>query len=183
MRKVEIIEKLEITGISSTGKAVGRKDDLVIFVNQGAPGDVIDVKIVGKEKKFLIGSPVFFHEKSPDRTDPFCEHFGVCGGCTWQHLNYPAPLKFKADHFRENLKKISKMELPEAEPIMGSAETDHYRNKLEYTFSNKRWLTQEEIQTDGLINKNALGFHIPRMFDKILDINQCHLQPDPSNEI
>ena len=183
MRKVEVIEKLEITGISSTGKAVGRKDDLVIFVNQGAPGDVIDVKIVGNEKKFLIGSPVFFHEKSPDRTAPFCEHFGVCGGCKWQHLNYPAQLKFKAKHVRENLKKISKMELPEAEPIMGSAETDHYRNKLEYTFSNKRWLTQEEIQTDGSINKNALGFHIPRMFDKILDINQCHLQPNPSNEI
>ena len=183
MRKVEIIEKLEITGISSTGKAVGRKDDLVIFVNQGAPGDVIDVKIVGKEKKILIGSPVFFHKKSPDRTDPFCEHFGGCGGCKWQHLNYPAQLTFKAEHVRENLKKISKMELPEAEPIMGSAETDHYRNKLEYTFSNKRWLTQEEIQTDGSINKNALGFHIPRMFDKILDINQCHLQPNPSNEI
>lgn len=183
MRKVEVIEKLEITGISSTGKAVGRKDDLVIFVNQGAPGDVIDVKIVGNEKKFLIGSPVFFHEKSPDRTAPFCEHFGVCGGCKWQHLNYPAQLKFKAEHIKENLKKISKMELPEAEPIMGSVETDHYRNKLEYTFSNKRWLTQEEIQTDGLINKNALGFHIPRMFDKILDINQCHLQPNPSNEI
>ena len=183
MRRGEIIEKMKITSISSNGKAVGRKNNLVIFVNQGAPGDIIDVKIIGREKKFLIGSPIFFYEKSSDRTEPFCEHFGVCGGCKWQHLNYSAQLKFKSQHAKENLRKISKMELPEAEPIMGSAETEHYRNKLEYTFSNNRWLNQEEIQTEELINKNALGFHIPRMFDKILDINQCHLQPNPSNEI
>ena len=183
MQKVEIIEKMEITGFSSTGKAVGRKNDLVIFVNQGAPGDFIDVKIIGREKKYLIGYPVFFHKKSIDRTAPICEHFGICGGCKWQHLNYPAQLRFKAQQVRENLRKISKMKLPEAEPIVGSVEKYNYRNKLEYTFSNKKWLTPEEIQTKGLINKNALGFHIPKKFDKILDINHCHLQPNPSNEI
>ena len=183
MRKVEIIKEMEITGISSTGKAVGRKDGQVIFVDQGAPGDFIDVKIIGREKKYLIGHPIFFHKKSIDRTAPLCEHFGVCGGCKWQHLNYPAQLRFKAQQVRENLRKISKMKLPKAEPILGSAETDHYRNKLEYTFSNKKWLTREEIEKKGPINKNALGFHIPKMFDKILDINHCHLQPNPSNEI
>ena len=130
MRKVEIIQEMEITGISSTGKAVGRKDGQVIFVNQGAPGDFIDVKIIGREKKYLIGHPIFFHKKSIDRTAPLCEHFGVCGGCKWQHLNYPAQLRFKAQQVRENLRKISKMKLPEAEPILGSVETDHYRNKL-----------------------------------------------------
>ena len=183
MKKVEHVEHLEITGISADGKGVGRKDNLVIFVNQSAPGDILDVKIIGKDKKFLIGTPQFFHKKSPNRIIPFCEHFGICGGCKWQHIDYQSQLKYKEEHVNANLKKLSNMPIPDSEPILGSVKTDHYRNKLEYTFSNKRWLTTEELASEIPPSGNAVGFHIPKMFDKILDIEQCHLQPEPSNQI
>ena len=183
MKKVEHVEHLEITGISADGKGVGRKDNLVIFVNQSAHGDILDVKIIGKDKKFLIGTPQFFHKKSPNRIIPFCEHFGICGGCKWQHIYYQSQLKYKEEHVNANLKKLSNMPIPDSEPILGSVKTDHYRNKLEYTFSNKRWLTTEELASEIPPSCNAVGFHIPKMFDKILDIEQCHLQPEPSNQI
>lgn len=163
--------------------AVGRLDNLVIFVKGGAPGDVADVKIVGRQKKFLIGEILQLHEQSELRTAPTCQHFGVCGGCKWQHLQYEAQLKHKEKHVRNNLEKISGLSLPEFSPIMASKDQFFYRNKLEYTFSNKRWLTKEEITEDHIASKNALGFHIPKMFDKILDIEKCHLQADPSNHI
>jgi 23S rRNA (uracil1939-C5)-methyltransferase len=182
-KRHEPITSLSITGISADGKAVGRKDGLVVFVQGGAPGDVVDVDIVGKDKKFLIGRPSHFHKKSSDRTEPFCEHFGVCGGCKWQHITYDAQLRHKHQHVATNLQKLSGLDLPEMDPILGSNETSLYRNKLEYTFSNNRWLTQEEIGSGEVVSKNALGFHIPKMFDKILDIHECHLQPAPSNAI
>ncbi|MDH5608063.1 MAG: 23S rRNA (uracil(1939)-C(5))-methyltransferase RlmD, partial [Cyclobacteriaceae bacterium] len=149
----------------------------------GAPGDVVDVKITGKDKKFLIGTPIHFHTSSPERVTPFCEHFGTCGGCKWQHISYEAQLHHKQEHVAENLRKLSGIDLPEMAPIMGSEKTVHYRNKLEYTFSNKRWMTREEISSERVLSRNALGFHIPRMFDKILDIQECHLQAAPSNAI
>lgn len=183
MKLSKVIEKLEITGISSDGKSVGRHEKRVIFVNNGAPGDIVDVRIVGKQKKFLIGEIEHFHQKSADRTEPFCEHFGTCGGCKWQHIQYDAQLRHKQDHVAHNLAKISKTTLPELLPIKGSANTTYYRNKLEYTFSNMRWLTREEIDESEDLSRNALGFHIPRRFDKILDINHCWLQEDPSNDI
>ena len=179
----KIIEKLEITGISAEGKGVGRKDNLVIFVNESAPGDVMDVQVTGKEKKFLLAKPLNLHTPSPDRDTPFCKHFGTCGGCKWQHMSYEAQLRHKQDHVADNLRKISGVSLPKINAILGSVNTTFYRNKLEYTFSNSRWLTTEEIQTGNAFSRNAVGFHIPKMFDKILDIDQCYLQTASSNQI
>jgi len=183
MKYGKVIEKLEITGVSADGKSVGRHDKKVVFVKQGAPGDVVDVKIVGKQKKFFEAEIIDFHQKSEDRVEPFCEHFGLCGGCKWQHINYDAQLRHKQEHVAHNLQKISKTELPDLNPIKGSANTTYYRNKLEFTFSNMRWLTREEIDCNDELSRNALGFHIPKRFDKILEINHCWLQRDPSNAI
>ncbi len=183
MKTSKVIEKLEITGVSAEGKSIARHDNRVIFIKNGAPGDVVDIKIVGKRKKFFEGEIINFHKKSTDRIEPFCEHFGTCGGCKWQHITYESQLRHKSDHVASNLRKISKTELPEINPIMGSTETTYYRNKLEYTFSNKRWLTKEEIESGEDLSRSALGFHIPKRFDKILDINHCWLQRDPSNNI
>ena len=183
MKTSKVIEKLEITGVSAEGKSIARHDNRVIFIKNGAPGDVVDIKIVGKRKKFFEGEIINFHEKSTDRIEPFCEHFGTCGGCKWQHITYESQLRHKSDHVASNLRKISKTELPEINPIVGSKETTYYRNKLEYTFSNKRWLTSEEIESGEDLSRSALGFHIPKRFDKILDINHCWLQRDPSNNI
>ncbi len=183
MKKGQVLEKLRIKGISSDGKAVGRKNKLVVFVKGAAPGDEVDVRITGKDKKFLVGKPIHFHVKSEDRVEPFCEHFGTCGGCKWQHISYDAQLKHKHDHVAENLRKLSGMDLPEFSPILGSKATTFYRNKLEYTFSNNRWLTSMEIKSGKALSRNGLGFHIPKMFDKILDIRECHLQHAPSNAI
>lgn len=183
MKQSKVIEKLEITGISAEGKSVGKKDGKVYFIKEGAPGDIVDIRITGRHKKFFEGTIISFHQKSDKRTTPFCEHFGTCGGCKWQHINYADQTKLKEDHVADNLRKISKLALPTIMPIIGSQETQYYRNKLEYTFSNNRWLTQEDIATGGEFSRNALGFHIPKRFDKILDIEKCWLQADPSNDI
>ena len=177
------IENLEIVGISSDGRSVGRKDGIVVFVQGGAPGDIVDVDIIGKEKKLLVGRITRFHQQSADRQEPFCQHFGTCGGCKWQHISYEAQLRHKESHVLENLRKLSGLELPVAHPIMGSPSSTYYRNKLEFTFSDNRWLTKEEIAEGTELSRNALGFHIPRMFDKILNIEECFLQNDLSNQI
>lgn len=183
MNPSKVIEKLVIDGISADGKSVGRHDKRVYFVKNGAPGDIVDIRVIGKQKKFFEGEIIHYHTKSADRTESFCEHFGTCGGCKWQHIQYDAQLRHKQDHVAQNLKKIGKTELPELQPILGSTNTTYYRNKLEYTFSDMRWLTREEIDKGEELSRNALGFHIPRRFDKILDINHCWLQASPSNEI
>ena len=183
MKKGAIIENLEITSISSEGKGVGRVDGQVVFVKETVPGDIIVAKILGKKKKVLQARPVEFKSYSKDRSEPFCEHFGLCGGCKWQHMGYDSQLKFKQEHVSENLKKLSGLPLPEVSPILGSEKTTFYRNKLEYTFSNFRWLTKEEIDSEVEHVRTGLGFHIPGRFDKILDVNKCFLQEDPSNEI
>ncbi len=183
MRHSKVIEKLEIVGVSADGKSVGKQEGRVYFVTGGAPGDVVDIQVTGKKKKFFEGYILNFHTKSAARTEPFCEHFGTCGGCKWQHINYPAQIQFKQEHVGENLRKLSKMDLPAMQSIIGSEETTFYRNKLEFTFSNNRWVTREEIDSGEELDRNALGFHIPKRFDKILDINKCWLQADPSNEI
>jgi len=183
MKYGDIVENLEITGISSEGKSIGRHDGLVVFVKDGVPGDVADVMITHKRRRFVEGQVHKLHTTSSNRSEPFCEHFGTCGGCKWQHLSYEAQLTYKQDHVAENLTKISGLELPQIQTIIASDKTTHYRNKLEYTFSNKRWLTKEEIGSDSVLERNACGFHIPKRFDKILDITTCHLQADPSNEI
>ena len=177
-----LLEKVRITDIGSEGNAVARVNNLVVFVPMLIPGDIADIKIIKKRKKYLEGIPVRFHEYSKDRIKPVCEHFGVCGGCKWQHLPYNLQLKFKEKQVKDNLTRIGKTELPEISPIIGSDDEYLYRNKLEYTFSNRRWLTHEEIISgQEFKNENALGFHIPGIFDKVLNISQCYLQPEPSN--
>lgn len=183
MKKGSTVEELEITGISSEGKGVGRVNGQVVFVKETAPGDVVKVKIVGKKKKFLEAYVEDFVSKSSERVEPFCEHFGLCGGCKWQHMSYEAQLKYKQQHVEENLRKLSGLDLPEVMPILGSSRTSFYRNKLEFTFSNFRWLIKEEIASGEDVTRTGLGFHIPKQFNKIIDINKCHLQDDPSNEI
>lgn len=178
------MEKVRITDIGAEGNALARVDNLVVFVPMLIPGDVVDIKVIKKRKKYLEGRVVKFHEYSPDRIEPLCIHFGVCGGCKWQHLPYNLQLQFKEKQVRDNLTRIGKVELPEIKPIIGSSAIYMYRNKLEYTFSNKRWLTNEEVVSDNKFEKeDALGFHIPGLFDKVLDIRECHLQPEPSNSI
>jgi 23S rRNA (uracil1939-C5)-methyltransferase len=178
-----IIEELEIEKIASEGKALGYYKDKVVFVAGTAPGDIIDVRVHKKKKSFLEGSAIKFHKKSDLRIEPFCSHYGVCGGCKWQHLSYKDQLGFKSEQVKDALERIAKVDLPEIKPILGSENTTFYRNKMEYTFSNNRWLTSEEIATGEEFESDALGFHIPKRFDKIVQIEKCYLQADPSNAI
>ena len=183
-KELPLLENVKITDIGAEGNALARVDNLVVFVPMLIPGDIVDIRVIKKRKKYLEGRVVKFHEYSSDRIKPRCIHFGVCGGCKWQHLPYELQLQFKEKQVRDNLTRIGKIELPEISPIIGSSEIYMYRNKLEYTFSDKRWLTDEEVVSDIKFEKeDALGFHIPGLFDKVLDITECHLQPEPSNSI
>ncbi|MFD2247188.1 23S rRNA (uracil(1939)-C(5))-methyltransferase RlmD [Pontibacter ruber] len=165
------------------GKCLARHNNMVIFVAGVAPGDVVDLQIKRKKKSFMEAEPVRFREFSELRVEPFCEHFGVCGGCKWQHIGYDTQLHYKQKQVKDNLERIGKVPLPEFDPILGSSPTSFYRNKLEFTFSNYGWLTNEQIKSGEDFDRNALGFHIPGRFDKILDIKNCYLQPAPSNDI
>ena len=156
---------------------------MVIFTEYTAPGDVVDMRIHKTKKNFAEATVLKFHSYSSERQDTFCEHFGICGGCKLQHISYDNQLKYKARQVKDNFERIGKIALPEIKPILASAKQTYYRNKLEYTFSNKRWLTREEIDTTGNINRDSLGFHVPGLFDKVVDVNHCYLQPDPSNAI
>jgi 23S rRNA (uracil1939-C5)-methyltransferase len=179
-----LLEKVRITDIGAEGNAIARIDNQVVFVPMLIPGDLVDIRVKKKRRKYMEGTVVRFHEYSPDRIKPRCAHFGICGGCKWQHLPYDKQLLFKEKQVKDNLVRIGKVDIPETEPIIGSAEIFSYRNKLEYTFSDRRWLTREEMISDNdKINEDALGFHIPGLFDKVLDIRECHLQPEPSNAI
>jgi 23S rRNA (uracil1939-C5)-methyltransferase len=169
--------------MAAEGKCLARHENMVIFVKDVAPGDVVDLKITKKKKSFAEAIPVQFHAYSELRTAPFCEHFGVCGGCKWQHIGYDTQLFYKQKQVKDNLERIGKIGHKTLEPILGSAKTAYYRNKLEYTFSNNSWLTSEQIRSGASYGRDALGFHIPGRFDKILDIKHCYLQPDPSNNI
>ncbi len=183
-KELPVLENVRITDIGAEGNAVARVDNLVVFVPMLIPGDVVDLRVIRKRKKYLEGKVIRFREFSPDRIEARCRHFGVCGGCKWQHLPYDMQLRYKEKQVRDNLTRIGKVELPVIHPIIGSEEVFHYRNKLEYTFSDKRWLTKEEVESDTEFQKEgALGFHIPGLFDKVLDIDECHLQPEPSNSI
>ncbi len=181
-KKQIILESLTITDTTSDGRSVARLDGKVIFVEKAVPGDVADVLLFKNKKSFAEGKAINIVIPSDKRADAFCSHFGVCGGCKWQSMDYTWQLHFKQKQVEDALQRIGGLELPEISPIKASEKTTYYRNKLEYTFSNKRWLTQAEI---GSVteHENALGFHIPQRFDKILDIKQCFLQPDPSDAI
>lgn len=183
MRKKPIFENVLIEGIAAEGKAIARVDNKVIFVPGVAPGDIVDIRVTRKKKSFFEGVAIKFHEYSKDRAEPFCEYFGTCGGCKWQHLPYDLQLKYKNQQVTDSLVRIGKIELPTFNPILPSAEQTYYRNKLEFTFSDTRWLTREEIDNSEELNRNGLGFHIPGRFDKVIDIEHCHLQAEPSNKI
>jgi 23S rRNA (uracil1939-C5)-methyltransferase len=183
-KELPLLEKVRITDIGAEGNAVARVNNLVVFVPMLIPGDVVDLRVIRKRRKYLEGVVIKFHEYSPERIAPVCSYFGVCGGCKWQHLPYERQLFYKEKQVRDNLARIGKTELPDIRPIIGSTEIFRYRNKLEYTFSDKRWLMKEEIESGAHFGKeNALGFHIPGLFDKVLDIKECHLQPEPSDSI
>ncbi len=170
--------------IAAEGKAIGRYNDVVVFVPQVIPGDVVNIQVNKMRKNYMEGFVTKLVTPSPLRVEPFCEHFGVCGGCKWQHLPYDMQLHYKHKQVVDQLTRIGHLEMPEISPILGSAKVENYRNKLEYTFSSKRWITIEEVENNTDIEQpNALGFHIPGMFDKILAIENCHLQAEPSNAI
>ena len=183
-KPLPLLENITITGIAAEGKAIAKKDDLVIFVPYVIPGEVVDLQLTRKKNSYAEAKAVHFHQYSEQRTEAFCEHFGVCGGCKWQILPYQEQIRYKQQQVIDNLTRIGKIPLPEISPILGSGKTIFYRNKLEFTFSNKRWMTEEEIKSETRYeNMNALGFHIPGMFDKVLDIRKCWLQDDISNQI
>lgn len=183
--KKQIFTNVEVLDAAAKGKTVAKAPDgKVIFISNAVPGDIVDVQTFKKRKAFFEGKATVFHKLSEKRTTPECEHFGTCGGCKWQDMGYEHQLYYKQNEVTNNLTRIGHIELPEITPILGSAEQYFYRNKMEFSFSDSRWLTLEEIQSDeDLGDRNALGFHIPGMWDKILDINKCHLQADPSNAI
>ena len=183
-RKKFLLEKVLVTGYAAEGKSVARQDGKVYFIEGAVPGDVVDVFISTNKKDWGEGKATHIHEYAAERTTPFCQHFGVCGGCKWQMLPYEKQLVYKQQEAAQNLKRIGKIELPEILPIVGGADTIHYRNKLDFTFSNKRYLTSEEIKAPGeVVQQNALGFHVPRIFDKIIDIETCYLMDEVNNAI
>lgn len=180
-----VFSHIKILDAGAKGVSVAKAaDGKVIFVSNVVPGDVVDIQTFKKRKAYYEGKAVRFHEFSEHRVEPVCEHFGVCGGCKWQNMAYSQQLFYKNNEVFNNLKRIGKVELPEFEPILGSEKQFFYRNKMEFSFSDSRWLTEDEIESaETLTERNALGFHIPKMWDKILDIRKCHLQEDPSNAI
>ena len=183
-KPLPLLEKITITDVAAEGKALAKVNDLVVFVPYVVPGDVVDLQVKRKKNKYAEAVAVKFHEYSPKRAVPFCQHYGVCGGCKWQCLSYEDQIKYKQKQVTDNLTRIGKVELPETSPILGSEKTEFYRNKLEFTFSDKRWLTEEEVKADVQYDQmNAVGFHIPGAFDKVLAIEKCWLQDDISNQI
>lgn len=183
-KELPLLEGVEISGVAAEGKSIARVNDMVVFIPYGAPGDIADVKIDKKKHSYAEGHIVNMVKPSEVREEPFCQHFGVCGGCKWQHLPYSEQLKYKQQQVKDAMERIAKIPIPEINPILGSANTKFYRNKLEFTFSNKCWLTFEEMRSGiEYPDRNALGFHIPGAFDKVLDIKKCYLQENISNFI
>ena len=181
----QIFEQVNVIDAGAKGKSVGKAPDgRTIFIKNAIPGDVVDVQTIKKRKSYFEAEAIHFHQLSEKRAKPRCEHFGLCGGCKWQNMQYEQQLYYKQKEVVNNLRRIGHLEFPEPRPILGSKEQYEYRNKLEFSFSDSRWLSKEEIEGNVQIkDRNALGFHIPGMWDKILDIKSCHLQKSPSNEI
>ncbi|NCT17663.1 MAG: 23S rRNA (uracil(1939)-C(5))-methyltransferase RlmD [Flavobacteriaceae bacterium CG_4_8_14_3_um_filter_34_10] len=181
----QIFENIEVLDAGAKGKCIAKAPDgKIILISNAVPGDIVDVQTTKKRSAYYEGDAIVFHTLSSKRTTPKCVHFGVCGGCKWQDMQYQDQLFYKQKEVENNLKRIGKMELPEILPILGSEKQYYYRNKMEFSFSSSRWLSLDEIRSkDEIFNKNALGFHIPGMWDKILDLKECHLQDEPSNSI
>jgi 23S rRNA (uracil-5-)-methyltransferase rumA len=183
-KPLPLLEKVLITDVAAEGKALVKVDGLAIFVPYVVPGDVVDLQLRRKKHSYAEAEAVKIHEYSQQRTEAFCPHYGVCGGCKWQILPYEEQLRYKQKQVMDNLTRIGKVELPECMPILGSKHTKEYRNKLEFGFSNKKWLTLEQVKSGEKFDQmNAVGFHIPGAFDKILDIDECHLMTDINNQI
>lgn len=183
-KELPLIENVEVTDVAAEGKAIAKINDLVVFIPFVVPGDIIDLQLTRKKNKYAEGRVERVVKPSPIRVEAFCEHFGICGGCKWQILPYAEQLKYKQKQVVDNLTRIGKIELPEINSILGSKKTTFYRNKLEFSFSDKKWLTIEQAKSgESFDNMNALGFHIPGRFDKVLDIHKCWLQDDISNRI
>lgn len=181
----KFLQNIQVIDIAEEGKGIGKSDEMVIFIDKAVPGDLVDVEVMRRKKKFYEARIQQIVKPSEHRTDPFCQHFGACGGCKWQHMSYEAQLVFKQKSVTDALQRLAKVDVTGIEPILPSVATRYYRNKLEYTFSDKRWLTDQDMadRDENEIEMNALGYHIPGRFDKILDIEHCHLQADPSNDI
>ena len=182
-KNLPVLENIEITDIAAEGKALAKVDDMVVFVPWAAPGDIVDIQLTRKKSSYAEGRVINFHKYSEERIEPFCEHFTVCGGCKWQQIPYEVQLMHKQKQVVDSLTRIGKIDIEELLPIKGSEQTTFYRNKLEFTFSNKRWLTTEEIDIKEELVHDGAGFHIPGKFDKVLDVNKCWLQNDISNRI
>ena len=179
-----LLENVAVTGWGAKGKALARVDGLVVFITGAVPGDVADLEVLRKKKNFAEARVTRMITPSPHRVEPFCTHFGVCGGCTWQDLSYPEQAAFKRSETIDHLERLGGLDLPEVPPTLPSPHTTHYRNKLEYTFSSSRWFTTAELATLGEItDRNALGFHVPGRFDKVFNVDTCWLQPAPSDAI
>jgi 23S rRNA (uracil1939-C5)-methyltransferase len=191
MKKGDVIEDLVVETMAAEGKCVSRINGLVIFLEGGAPGDIVDVQLTRIKSSFLEGRVKAIKAYSPSRSEPFCVHFGLCGGCSWQHIQYETQLTYKQKQVVDNLQRIGGLELPPINTIIPSAKTRFYRNKLDYTFSAQRWLSFEEMDERKARDPEnpwgeaepALGYHIPRKYDLVFDVKECHLQPDPSNAI
>lgn len=183
-KDLPLLEKVEITDVANEGKAIAKVNEMVVFTQYVVPGDIVDIQVTRKKNSYMEGRVTQIHSYSSKRTEPFCSHYGVCGGCKWQILPYEEQIRHKQRQVFNNLTRIGKVELPEISPILGSEDTIFYRNKLEFTFSNKKWLTYEQVSSGATFeNMNALGFHIPGMFDKVLDIEKCYLQNELCNEV
>jgi len=183
MKKGDQLENIVVETVAAEGKCLARIEGQVIFLEGGAPGDTVDVLITKVKSNFLEGKVTTIKKYSDARVQPFCIHFGTCGGCSWQHISYEAQLQYKQQQVVDHLERIGGLDLPPIQPIISSAQTRFYRNKLDFTFTANRWLTKEELTTGQGLGEPGLGYHIPRMYDKVFDVKECHLQPDPSNVI
>jgi len=183
-KKLPVYEQVPVLDIGAEGKSIARINGKVVFLTKALPGDVIDIKIIRRKKSYMVGIPLRFHEYSRNRVQPFCKHFELCGGCKWQDLPYQDQLKYKQKQVKDNLERIGKVDVPAIHDILPAPYTQYYRNKMEYTFSNFRWLTKQEIETsDEHLEYRGAGLHIPGRWDKVVDIEHCHLQKEPSNKI
>ena len=182
-KKNIILEKVLVEDYAAEGKSIARVDGKVVFIERVVPGDIVDIRLTKSKKDWAEGYPLQFHSLSKERTEPFCQHFGVCGGCQWQMLPYDRQLFYKRQQVEDNLKRIGKIELPEIPAVLGADETRWYRNKLEYTFSSKRFIPENEFVKDGINDLNAAGFHAKGLFDKVVEIERCWLQAEPTNAI
>ncbi|MBX2956347.1 MAG: 23S rRNA (uracil(1939)-C(5))-methyltransferase RlmD [Cyclobacteriaceae bacterium] len=183
MKKGTILEAIYLESMAAEGKCVARVDGKVLFVNGGAPGDTVDVEVTKIKSNFLEGKAARLRKASEHRVEPVCSHFGFCGGCKWQHINYPTQLQYKQQQVIDNLQHLGGLHLPEINPIIPSSKTEFYRNRLDFSASAIRWLTHEELKSGAPFGEPALGFHVPKSFDKVFDVQRCYLQAEPSNTI